>query len=474
MNERGLLARTAELAVDYLEGLPDRPVGPKVDLAALRAALGGPMPAHGDAAIDVVERLAADAAPGLVATAGPRYFGFVVGGGLPAALAADWLASTWDQNAGLYVLSPAAAVVEEVAGEWLVDLFGLPAGSSVGFTTGATMASFTALAAGRHAVLRRVGWNVEEDGLLGAPSLAVVVGDEAHVTIFASLQMLGLGRSRVYRVATDEQGRMRPDGLGDVLRGLGDTPTLVCAQAGNVNTGSFDPLEAVADAVAEQPNAWLHVDGAFGLWAATSPELRHLTAGVERADSWTTDAHKWLNVPYDSGIAIVRDAGAHRAAMTLGAAYYVETEGAERDSYNWVAESSRRARGFAVYAALRQLGRDGLAEMIERCCRLARRMASSLAGDGITVLNDVVLNQVLVRFASPDDRSDDEFTRAVIAAVQADGTCWLGGTTWRGMAAMRISVSNWRTTEADADVSVEAILRCRREVAAGAGHRVTA
>ncbi len=344
------------------------------------------------------------------------------------------------------------------------------------------MANFTALAAARHRVLERVGWDHEEDGLVGAPPISIVVGDETHVTIFVSLQMLGLGRGRVHRVAADEQGRMRPGALRETLAGL-DGPTIVCAQAGNVNSGAFDPLPEIVAAVRERPNAWLHVDGAFGLWAAAVPGLRDRVDGLAGADSWTTDAHKWLNVPYDSGIVVVRDVAAHRAAMTLGAAYYVETAGGERDPYNWVPESSRRARGFAVYAALRSLGRDGLADMIDRCCRLARRVADGLRDTpGVTILNDVVLNQVLVRFAPPaasvsagaaqagDAPSADQvdgFTRAVIAAVQADGTCWLGGTTWHGMAAMRISVSNWSTTDADVDLSVAAILRRAREVAAG-------
>jgi glutamate/tyrosine decarboxylase-like PLP-dependent enzyme len=468
-DRRRLLDRTAELANDFLDRLPDRPVGSTGDLASLRTALGGPLPEAPNEPIAVVESLARAAETGLVGTAGPRYFGFVVGGGVPTALAADWLTSAWDQNAGLYALSPAAAVAEEVAAAWLVDVFGLPEGSSVGFTTGATMASFTALAAGRHRVLERVGWNIETDGYVGAPPIDVVVGDEAHVTIFVSLQMLGLGRDRVHRVAADEQGRMRVGALRETLARI-DGPTLVCAQSGNVNTGAFDPLPEIVDAVRAMPNAWLHVDGAFGLWAAAVPGLRDRIAGLAGADSWTTDAHKWLNVPYDSGIVIVRDAAAHHASMTLGAAYYVETAGGERDPYNWVPESSRRARGFAVYAALKSLGRSGLAEMIDRCCAIARRMADGLRGaQGVTILNDVMLNQVLVRFSAPaadgDDGATDAFTRRVIAAVQADGTCWLGGTTWHGMAAMRISVSNWSTTEADADVSVEAILRCAREAA---------
>jgi glutamate/tyrosine decarboxylase-like PLP-dependent enzyme len=468
-DRRDLLHRTADLAGDYLNRLPDRRVWPAVDLDELRRALGGELPIRGEEPERVIAELATTAEPGIVGSAGPRYFGFVVGGGVPAALAADWLTSAWDQNAGLYALSPAAAVAEEVASSWLIDLFGLPAESSVGFVTGATMANFTALAAARHRVLERAGWNVEDDGEFGAPPIAVVVGDETHVTIFASLQMLGLGRARVHRVAADEQGRMRPDALRATLARI-EGPTIVCAQAGNVNTGAFDPLPEIVAAVRELPNAWLHVDGAFGLWAAAAPRLRDRIPGLAGADSWTTDAHKWLNVPYDSGIVVIHDAAAHHAAMTLGAAYYVETAGGERDSYNWVPESSRRARGFSVYAALRSLGRDGLAQMLERCCAMARRMADGLVGaDGVTILNDVVLNQVLVRFSPPgggDDAAVDAFTRSVIATVQADGTCWLGGTTWHGMAAMRISVSNWSTTEADADLSVEAILRCARQIAA--------
>ena len=476
MNDRrALLQRTAELANDFLDRLPNRPVGRATDLEKLRAALGGPLPDGPQDEISVVESLARGVEPGLVGSAGPRYFGFVVGGSVPAALAADWLTSAWDQNTGLYVLSPAAAVAEEVAGTWLIDLFGLPVGSSVGFTTGATMASFTALAAARHAVLERAGWKIEDDGYVGAPPIAVVVSEESHVTIFASLQMLGLGRARVHKVAVDRQGRMRTDALRETLARI-DGPTIVCAQAGNVNTGAFDPLPEIVEAVRSMPNAWLHVDGAFGLWAAAVPELRGLVAGIDGADSWTTDSHKWLNVPYDSGIVICRDPKPHHAAMTLGAAYYVETAGGERDNYNWVPESSRRARGFPVYAALQSLGRAGLAAVIGGNAAIARRMADRLAeAPGVVILNDVVLNQVLVRFTPPGsleeagagpDAAVDDFNRRVIAAVQADGTCWLGGTTWHGMAAMRISVSNWSTTEADADISVEAILRCAREVAA--------
>jgi glutamate/tyrosine decarboxylase-like PLP-dependent enzyme len=458
METSDLLRRTAEQAIDYLDTLGERPVGVSADASALRASLGGRLPQAPSDAATVLDALVQAVDPGLVATAGPRYFGFVIGGAQPAALAADWLTSTWDQNGAMFAISPAAAVAEEVAAGWLVDLFGLPAGTSIGFTTGATMATFTALAAARHRLLEQAGWDVERDGLFGAPEVPVVVGDEAHVTIHVALQMLGLGRDRVHRTPSDSQGRMRADALREVLAGLG-RPAIVSAQAGNVNTGAFDPLPAIAAATHEH-GGWLHVDGAFGLWAAAAPSRAGLTDGLADADSWTTDAHKWLNVPYDSGIVAVRDAAAHHAAMTLGAAYYVETAGAERDPYNWVPESSRRGRGFTIYAALRALGRDGLADLIERCCRLAARAGDRLRQEpGVEVLNDVVLNQVLVRFGD-----DDATTRSVVAAVQRDGTCWLGGTTWQGRAAMRISVSNWSTSEEDVDLSVEAILRCAREV----------
>ena len=460
-----LLREVAERAIEYLDGVDARPVGRPIEVARLRSGLGSPLPDAGMDSATVLRDLVGAAEPGLVASAGPRYFGFVIGGSLPSALAADWLTSAWDQNAAMYVVSPAAAVVEDIVAGWLVDLFGLPTGTSIGLTTGATMANFTALAAARHALLQRDDWDVERQGLFGAPEIPVVVGDEAHVTIHVALQMLGLGRERVHRVQADEQGRMRPDALREVLSGL-DRPAIVCAQAGNVNTGGFDPLGPIADAVMAN-GGWLHVDGAFGLWAAASAALRGHLVGLEDADSWTTDAHKWLNVPYDCGIVAVRDAAAHHAAMTLGAAYYVETAGAERDPYNWVAESSRRARGFTVYAALRTLGRSGLAELIERCSAMARRFAERLAAEpGVRILNDVVLNQVLVRFESGggDAAADDELTRNVVAAVQRDGTCWMGGTTWHGKAAMRISVSNWSTTDDDVDASVEAILRCAAEV----------
>ena len=414
-----------------------------------------------------------------MASAGPRYFGFVMGGSQPVAVAADWLTSAWDQNAGLFVRSPAAAVAEEVAGAWLVELLGLPRQVSVGFTSGGTMANFTALAAARHAVLRDVGWDVEARGLVGAPEVHVLAGEESHATAYGSLQMLGLGRARATRVAADEQGRMRPDALRETLARI-DGPTIVSAQAGNVNTGSFDPLPEIGDAVAAHRArgnpAWLHVDGAIGLWAAAVPSLRHLTAGIQAADSWTTDAHKWLNVPYDSGLVFVRDVEAHRAAMSFGT-HGVEHVDGGRDSYDFVPESSRRARGFVVLAALKTLGRAGLADLIERCCALARRMAARLAADpGVEILNDVVLNQVLARFsppatstassATPTAAASDSFTSEVIRRVQASGTLWLGGRTWHGKGVMRVSITSWNTTETDIDRSADTILRCRDEAAA--------
>jgi glutamate/tyrosine decarboxylase-like PLP-dependent enzyme len=460
----GLLQRAATLATDYLASLDERPVGRPVDLAALREAMGGPLPEGPSDPETVIEALAAAVDQGLVASAGPRYFGFVVGGSLPAALAADWLTSAWDQNAGLYVLSPAAAVAEEVAAAWLVELLGLPASTSVGFVTGATMANFTALAAARHGVLAKAGWDVERHGLQGAPAVTVVTHEGTHVTVYASLQMLGLGREgeRVRVIASDDQGRMRPDALREVLAAI-DGPTIVCAQAGNVNTGAFDPLDELIP-IAHERGAWMHVDGAFGIWAAAVPSMRHRMRGHDAADSWSTDAHKWLNVPYDSGLVFVRDAAAHHAAMTLGAAYYIETGGNERDNYNWVPESSRRARAFALLAALRSLGRSGLVDLIERDSAHARRMAERLSSaPRVTILNDVVLNQALVRFEGPEGDADgsagDARTRAVIAGVQRDGTCWLSGTTWQGRAAMRFSVSGWETTEDDIDRSAAAILR---------------
>ena len=402
--------------------------------------------------VAVIEELAAAADPGVVASVGPRYFGFVVGGQLPASAAADWLTTAWGQNAVVHALSPAAAATEETAGAWMLELLGLPREASVGLPTGAGLGNAIGLAAARHAVLAKESWDVEASGLYGAPEITVVIGEEAHATLLTALQYLGLGRDRVIRVATDDQGQMQTEAARTAIANV-DGPLIVAAQAGNVNTGGFDPVGEIAAALEGHPNAWLHVDGAFGLWAAVSPRLKHLVDGVERADSWSTDAHKWLNVGYDCGFVAVRDPAAHRAAMSMTASYLMRSE--QRENWEWVLDSSRRARGFTLYAAIRSLGREGIRALVEQCCDLAARMADRLREtDGVEVLNDVVLNQVLVRFGDDDAR-----TREVIEAVQADGTAWMGGTTWKGKAAMRISVSNWSTTEADADRTVEAILR---------------
>jgi glutamate/tyrosine decarboxylase-like PLP-dependent enzyme len=445
---RTLLLDVAERAAVYLDGLADRPVAPTAEALDRLARLGGDMPARPTDPAEVVALLDEVGSPATIASAGPRYFGFVIGGALPAAVAANWLGAAWDNNAGPRPASPVAAHLEDVALRWLVDVLGLPEGAGGGFVTGATMANFTGLAAARHALLERAGWDVEGQGLFGAPPLRVVVGDEVHVSLVKALGLAGLGRDRVERVPADEQGRMR---LG-ALAGL-DERTILCVQAGNVNTGAIDPMAPLV-AAAREAGAWVHVDGAFGLWAAAAPERRHLVEGVEGADSWATDAHKWLNVPYDSGLVFVRRPEVLRASMAATAAYLMDDGG--RQPLDHTPEMSRRARGIEVWASLRSLGRSGLAELIEGCCRHATRFAEGLAAAGHEVLNDVVLNQVLVSFG------DDDTTRAVVTAVQEDGTCWCGGTTWHGRAAMRISVSSWATTADDVDRSLAAILRLAR------------
>jgi glutamate/tyrosine decarboxylase-like PLP-dependent enzyme len=449
-----LLRHAADLAIDYREGLPDRRVGiaPGLTVDDLRARLGGPLPVDGTDPRVVIDELADGVDPGLIAMSGPRYFGFVIGGSVPAALAADWLTSAWDQNVGLYIGTPAASVVEEVVADWLLELFGLPAGTTVGFVSGATMANFTAMAAARHAVLRGAGWDVEDQGLQGAPQVRVVCGQDVHVSLVNAVRYVGLGRGRLERMPVDDEGRMDPDALAGALRGR-DEPTIVCAQVGEVSTGAFDALDRIVPIVREHPNAWLHIDGAFGLWAAASPRLRHLVRGIDGADSWGTDAHKWLNVPYDAGIVFVRDGAAHRAAMGMAAAYLPPAPGQERDPFEYVPEMSRRARAFPIYAAIRSLGTTGIAEMVERDCDLAMRMARRLANHPhVRIVNEVVLNQVLVAVG------DAETTRAVVDRIQSDGVLWLGGTTFHGTPALRISVSGWSSREDDADRSVDAIL----------------
>jgi glutamate/tyrosine decarboxylase-like PLP-dependent enzyme len=446
---RDLLTRTAALAARYLETLDDRSVAPTPEAVARLAELRQPFDQRPRSAEEVLETLDRIGSPATVAMAGKRFFGFVIGGSLPAALAANWLAAAWDQNAGLYISSPIGSVLEDVSLGWLLDVLKLPPGSAGAFVTGATLANFTALAAARHAVLRNVGWDVEADGLFGAPPITVVVGGEVHSSLVKALGMLGLGRSRVTRVPVDDRGRMR---AGEIPPLAG--PTIVCMQAGNVNTGAFDPAPEICER-AHAAGAWVHVDGAFGLWAAASPRLAHLTEGAANADSWATDAHKWLNVPYDSGLAFVRDPAALKRAMSVTAAYL--PQGEHREPSQFTPELSRRARGVEIWAALSSLGRHGLSELIERNCGLARRFAEKLQQGGAEILNEVVLNQVLVSFG------DAPRTRQVIERVQQDGTCWCGPTEWQGRTAMRISVSSWATREEDVDRSVAAILRARTE-----------
>ncbi|HYL20249.1 MAG TPA: aminotransferase class V-fold PLP-dependent enzyme [Gemmatimonadales bacterium] len=444
-----VLRLAADRALGYLRQLEGRGVAPTPGALARLAELNEPLPERPGDAAEVIRLLDDVGSPATVASAGGRYFGFVIGGSLPAALAANWLAGAWDQNAGPVVASPIAAALEVVAERWLRDVLTLPASAAAAFVTGATMANFSCLAAARHAVLARAGWNVEADGLAGAPPVTVVVGAEVHPSVLKSLGLLGFGRERVVRVAVDRQGRMRADALPPLA-----APTIVCVQLGNVNTGACDPVGAIA-ARARDAGAWVHVDGAFGLWAAAAPTRAHLVDGLAAADSWATDAHKWLNVPYDSGLAFVRDAEALRAAMAVSAAYFPESEARQPDDYT--PELSRRARGIEVWAALRTLGRVGLAELVERTCRHAAHFADGLRAAGYEILNEVVLNQVLVSFG------DDARTRRVIAAIQTDGTCWCGATVWQGRGAMRISVSSWATTDADVERSLAAMLRLARE-----------
>jgi glutamate/tyrosine decarboxylase-like PLP-dependent enzyme len=445
-----LLFDAARRSAEYLGALGRRAVRPSPAAVTDLARLETPLPeAPTDPAI-VLSELDTLVAPATMATAGPRFFGFVIGGTLPAALAANWLAAAWDQNAAMASVTPGVARVEAIALGWLVDVLGLPATTEGAFVTGATMANFTALAAARHAVLARAGWDVGADGLIGAPPVTVLTGEEAHPTLLKSLALLGFGRRHIVRLPVDSQGRVRAEALPRL-----SGPTIVCLQAGNINTGAFDPFAAICEP-AREAGAWVHVDGAFGLWAQASTQLARLARGVELADSWATDAHKWLNVPYDSGLAFVREPGALPAAMAI-TAEYLPTAGAARNPSDYTPELSRRARGVEVWAALRSLGRSGLAEMLERNCRQARRFAARLADAGYEILNDVVLNQVLVSFGAP------QATQRVIAAVQDDGTCWCGGTVWQGRTAMRISVCSWATTDADVELSVEAILRAARQ-----------
>ncbi len=455
MSTHTLLDSASRRALRYLQEIGDRSVVPDPKAVEALCALVEPLPATPTDPDTVLELLDARCSPATLAMAGRRFFGFVIGGSLPVTLAANWLAGAWDQNTALYRVTPATALLEQVALSWLVDLFGLPEKSGGAFVTGATVANLAALSAARHAVYTQAGWDIEGDGLVGAPPVTVVIGAEAHPSVFKSLGILGLGRNRVVRIPVDGQGRLRADRLPQM-----SGPTIVCAQAGNVNTGAFDPFEEIC-ARAHEAGAWVHVDGAFGLWAAATPGREHLVRGMADADSWATDAHKWLNVPYDSGLAFVRDERALRAAMAI-TAEYLPTETDERNPADYTPELSRRARGVEVWAALRHLGRAGVADLVERTCAHARTFAEGLAAAGYEILNDVVLNQVLVSFG------DAATTEAVIADLQRDGTCWCGSTRWQERTAMRISVSSWVTTDEDVRVSLEAMLRC------AARHRTTA
>ena len=445
-----LLEEASRRAIAYLDSLKNRPVRPDPDAVARLSELDVPVPEKPTAPSEVLALLDQFISPATMAMAGPRFFGFVIGGSLPVTVAANWLATAWDQNTGYAAPTPGASRLEEIARRWLLELLDLPRECAVGYVTGATVANFTALAAARNSVLKRCGWAVEADGLFGAPPIQVVVGDECHPTLLKSLGMLGLGRSRLTRVPVDSQGRMRADKLPQLT-----APSILCVQAGNVNSGAFDPFEPLC-AAARDAGAWIHVDGAFGLWARASGALTNMTHGLELADSWATDAHKWLNVPYDSGITFVRDGQALQSAMAI-TAEYLPGQGARRNPADFTPELSRRARGIEVYAALLSLGREGLASMIERNCAQARRFAQGLQKAGFEILNEVVLNQVVVRFGDP------ERTRQIIEAIQREGTCWAGITVWQGQTGMRISVSSWATTDDDVERSLEAMLRCARE-----------
>ena len=448
-----LLTEVINRAKRYLAQLPARRVSPAREAVEGLKRLEVPLQDHPLEPEAVLAELDDICSAATVASAGSRYFGFVIGGSLPAAAAANMLAGIWDQNAGLEAASPAAAFIEEICRQWLLSLLGLPPQTAVGCVTGATMANFTGLAAARHALLARQGWDVESRGLFGAPPIQVIVGAEVHVSVLKALSMLGLGRERVEKVPVDGQGRMRVDMLPRI-----SGPAIICLQSGNVNTGAFDPAQEICRKAGEA-GAWVHVDGAFGLWAAAAPQKSSLVDGIAGADSWATDAHKWLNVPYDSGLVFVRDARHLAAAMSTHAAYLIE--GVRREPCHFVPELSRRARGFEIWAALRSLGKSGLADLIERCCRHALRFAEGLQQAGYRVLNEVVLNQVLVEFG------DAEQTRRVIKRIQQDGTCWCGETQWQDHVAMRISVSSWATTTADVEKSLAAMLKIAGEETGG-------
>lgn len=442
---RSLLTDAAKRGVTYRESVADRRVAPSAEAIIGAQDFIEPMPVEGTDDNAVLSMLDEIGSPATVTMTGPRFFGFVIGGSLPVTVATNWLTTAWDQNVGLHEVTPATSTLERVAMDWMIDLFGLPSDSAASFVTGATVANFTALAAARNRIYSNIGWDVEADGLIGAPPVTVIVSEETHPTVFKSLGLLGFGRNRVVRAPVDHQGRIDVSRFPDIKG-----PSIICTQAGNLNTGAFDPVGDICE-IAKPKGAWVHVDGAFGLWAAASADRSHLCSGFAAADSWATDAHKWLNVPYDSGIAFVRDTAALKAAMSITADYLM-TETEFRNPSDFTPELSRRARGVDVWAALKSLGKKGVAEMIDRCCSHARRFATGFRNAGFEILNDVVLNQVLVSFG------DAAVNRKIIDEIQKDGTCWCGVTIWQGKTAMRISVCNWSTTEEDVDISLKAIL----------------
>ncbi|MBW9115153.1 aspartate aminotransferase family protein [Rhizobium cauense] len=457
-----LFSSAASHAARFRDLADNRLHRPSHDYAAAVDAFAAPLPERASPMGDVLDALVTAAEPGLHLTTGPRFFGWVIGGSHPMGVAADFLASAWGQNAGNHTVSPSAAAVETVASRWLLELLGLPPCSSVGFVTGATVANFTCLAAARGDVLLRVGWDVDAEGLFGAPPIRILIGDDAHTTVFSALQFLGLGHDRVVRVAADDQGRIAPSAFERAIADVSG-PCIAILQAGQINTGACDDFRTLIP-LAKSKGAWVHVDGAFGLWAQASAQRRHLTSGVEQADSWATDGHKWLQTPYDCGYAIVRDELAHRRAMTISASYLPLAGEGERDPSHYVPELSRRARGFATWAMIRHLGRSGIEVMIDRACGVAEGMARALAREpGIAIGNDVVLNQVIVRFgADLAQEAADNLTRRTIGAIQREGALFAGGAAWRGRQVMRLSVTNYQTDSAEAAKAVDAILRAYR------------
>lgn len=464
---RAALEKACAHALKFHESLRQRCPKAPASIDELRVALDGPTPERGTAATEVIDQLASAAEPGLMGMAGPRFFAWVVGASHPSGVAADWLTSIWGQNGAGFQGSPANAVAEHVASRWLLDLIHLPSECSVGFTTGATMANFVCLAAARGKVLNQAGWNADADGLFGAPPIHVYVGSDAHVAVFSALRYLGLGHNRVVRIPTDDAGRMMVHALNDALA-MHTGPRIVITQAGQINTGAFDPFDEIVD-LSHRYGAWVHVDGAFGLWARACPARMHLTTGIEKADSWATDGHKWLQTPYDCGYAIVRDTEAHRRAMAIEASFLPTARGDIREPFLYVPELSRRARGFSTWAIIRTLGRQGIAAMIERHCVLAQRMANRLASEpGVAVLNEVELNQIVVQFGigEPPERRD-QLTREVIVRTQAAGICYVAEAHWKDRWVMRFCVISWPTTEQDIDVSAESIINEWRQVRAG-------